>query len=395
MNKKTIRDIDVKGKKVLVRCDFNVPLDENKNITDNRRIVGAIPTIKYLLDNDCKVILCSHLGRPKGEVKKEFSLEPVAKELSRLLDREVKLADDIIGESAKSLTANMQNGEVVLLENVRFDSREEANDPEFAKELASMAELYVNDAFGTAHRAHSSTAGVASYLPAVAGFLMEKELNFLGTTLENPERPFMAILGGKKVSDKIGVIDSLLEKVDTLMIGGGMAYTFFKAMGYNVGNSICELDKLDLAKSLMEKAKEKGVKLMLPVDTKLGKEFSADTESKTVKYTEIPDGWEGFDIGEETIKLYEEELSKAKTVIWNGPVGLFEFDQFAVGTNSIAKYLGSLDGVTTIIGGGDSAAAIEKLGIGDKFTHISTGGGASLEFLEGKKLPGVECLLDK
>ena len=395
MNKKTIRDIDVKGKKVLVRCDFNVPLDENKNITDNRRIVGAVPTIKYLLDNDCKVILCSHLGRPKGEVKKEFSLEPVAKELSRLLDREVQLADDIIGESAKSLTANMKNGDVVLLENVRFDAREEANDPEFAKELASMAELYVNDAFGTAHRAHSSTAGVAAYLPAVAGFLMEKELNFLGTTLENPERPFMAILGGKKVSDKIGVIDSLLEKVDTLMIGGGMAYTFFKAMGYNVGNSICELDKLDLAKSLMEKAEEKGVKLMLPVDTKLGKEFSADTESKTVKYTEIPDGWEGFDIGEETIKLYEEELSKAKTVIWNGPVGLFEFDQFAVGTNSIAKYLGSLDGVTTIIGGGDSAAAIEKLGIGDKFTHISTGGGASLEFLEGKKLPGVECLLDK
>ena len=394
MNKKTIRDIDVKGKKVLVRCDFNVPLDENKNITDNRRIVGAIPTIKYLLDNNCKVILCSHLGRPKGEVKKEFSLEPVAKELSRLLDREVKLADDIIGESAKSLTANMQNGEVVLLENVRFDSREEANDPEFAKELASMAELYVNDAFGTAHRAHSSTAGVASYLPAVAGFLMEKELNFLGTTLENPERPFMAILGGKKVSDKIGVIDSLLEKVDTLMIGGGMAYTFFKAMGYNVGNSICELDKLDLAKSLMEKAKEKGVKLMLPVDTKLGKEFSADTESKTVKYTEIPDGWEGFDIGEETIKLYKDELSKAKTVIWNGPVGLFEFDQFAVGTNSIAKTLADVDAVK-IIGGGDSAAAVEKAGLAEKFTHISTGGGASLEFLEGKKLPGIEALQDK
>ena len=395
MNKKTVRDIDIKGKKVLVRCDFNVPLDENKNITDNRRIVGAIPTIKYLLDNDCKVILCSHLGRPKGEVKKEFSLAPVAKELSKLLDREVKLADDIIGESAKTLTANMENGDIVLLENVRFDAREEANNPEFAKELASMAELYVNDAFGTAHRAHSSTAGVAAYLPAVAGFLMEKELNFLGTTLENPERPFMAILGGKKVSDKIGVIDSLLEKVNTLMIGGGMAYTFFKAMGYNVGNSICELDKLDLAKGLMEKAKAKGVKLMLPVDTRVGKEFSADTESKTVKYTEIPDGWEGFDIGEETIKMYEEELSKAKTVIWNGPLGLFEFDQFAKGTNSVAQYLGNLKGVTTIIGGGDSAAAIEKLGIGNKFTHISTGGGASLEFLEGKKLPGVECLLDK
>ena len=395
MNKKTVRDIDLKNKKVLVRCDFNVPLDENFNITDNRRIVGALPTIKYLLENNCKVILCSHLGRPKGQVKKEFSLAPVAKELSKLLGREVKLAEDIIGPSAKELTSNMQNGEIVLLENVRFDSREEANDEKFAKELASMAEIYVNDAFGTAHRAHSSTAGVAKFLPAVAGFLMEKEINFLGTTLENPERPFMAILGGKKVSDKIGVIDSLLEKVDTLIIGGGMAYTFFKAMGYNVGNSICELDKLDLATSLMEKAKAKGVKLMLPIDTKVGKEFKEDTESKTVSYKEIPDGWEGFDIGAETIKMYEEELAKAKTVIWNGPVGLFEFDQFAIGTNSIAKFLGDMQGVTTIIGGGDSAAAIEKLGIGDKFTHISTGGGASLEFLEGKKLPGVECLLDK
>lgn len=395
MNKKTVRDIDLEGKKVLVRCDFNVPLDSELNITDNRRIVGALPTIKYLLDNNCKVILCSHLGRPKGEVKKEFSLAPVAKELSRLLGKEVKLAEDIIGPSAKNLTANMQNGEIVLLENVRFDSREEQNDLEFAKELASLAEVYVNDAFGTAHRAHSSTAGVANYLPAVAGFLMEKEINFLGTTLENPTRPFMAILGGKKVSDKIGVIDSLLEKVDTLLIGGGMAYTFFRAMGYGVGNSICEEDKLDLALSLMEKAKAKGVKLMLPVDTKVGKEFKEDTESKTVDYTAIPDGWEGFDIGEKTIELYKEELSKAKTVIWNGPVGLFEFDQFAIGTNSMAEFLGSLNGVTTIIGGGDSAAAIEKLGIGDKFTHISTGGGASLEFLEGKKLPGVECLLDK
>ena len=384
MNKKTVRDIDVKGKKVLVRCDFNVPLDENKNITDNRRIVGALPTIKYLLDNDCKVILCSHLGRPKGQVNKDFSLEPVAKELSRLLGKEVKLASDIIGESAKELTANMKDGEIVLLENVRFDSREEANDAEFAKKLASLAEIYVNDAFGTAHRAHASTAGVASYLPAVAGFLMEKELNFLGTTLENPERPFVAILGGKKVSDKIGVIDSLLEKVDTLMIGGGMAYTFFKSMGYNVGNSICELDKLDLAKSLMEKAKAKGVKLMLPVDTKVGKEFKEDTESKTVKYTEIPDGWEGFDIGAETIKMYQEELSKAKTVIWNGPLGLFEFDQFAIGTNEIAKTLADLD-ATTIIGGGDSGAAVAKAGLADKMTHICTGGGASLEFLEGKK----------
>ena len=392
MNKKTIRDIDLKDRKVLVRCDFNVPLDENFNITDNRRIVGALPTIKYLLNNNCKVILCSHLGRPKGEVKKEFSLAPVQKELSRLLGIEVKLADDIIGKSAKNLTENMKNGEVVLLENVRFDAREEANDREFAKELASMAEVYVNDAFGTAH---SSTAGVAEFLPAVAGFLMEKEINFLGTTLENPERPFMSILGGKKVSDKIGVIDNLLERVDTLLIGGGMAYTFVKAMGGKIGNSICEDDKLELALSLLEKAKQKGVKLMLPVDTRTGKEFDKNTESGIAKINEIPDGWQGFDIGDETIKLYEDELAKAKTVVWNGPLGAFELDQFAVGTNSIAKFLGNLEGVTTIIGGGDSAAAIEKLGISDKFTHISTGGGASLEFLEGKKLPGVECLLDK
>ena len=395
MNKKTIRDINLEGKKVLVRCDFNVPLDEKLNITDNRRIVGALPTIKYLLEKNCKVILCSHLGRPKGEVKKEFSLAPVAKELSRLLGKEVKLANDIIGESAKELTSNMNNGDIVLLENVRFDAREEANDKEFAKELASMAEIYVNDAFGTAHRAHSSTAGVAEFLPAVAGFLMEKEINFLGTALENPKRPFVAILGGKKVSDKIGVIDNLLEKVDALLIGGGMAYTFFKAMGYNIGNSICEEDKLELASSLIEKAKNKGVKLMLPIDNKIGKEVKEDTESKNVKVTEIPDGWQGLDIGEETIKMYEEELKDAKTVVWNGPLGLFEFDQFAEGTNSIARFLGKLENATTIIGGGDSAAAIEKLGIADEFTHISTGGGASLEFLEGKKLPGVECLLDK
>ena len=394
MNKKTVRDIDVKGKKVLVRCDFNVPQDENLEITDNRRIVAALDTIKYLLENNAKVILCSHLGRPKGEVKKEFSLLPVAKELSRLLGIEVKLASDIVGDSAKELTSNMKEGEVVLLENVRFDKREEANDPEFAKELASLADVYVNDAFGTAHRAHASTAGVANYLPAVSGFLIEKELNFMGGALENPKRPFVAILGGKKVSDKIGVIDALLEKVDTLMIGGGMAYTFFKAMGYNVGNSICELDKLDLATSLMEKAKAKGVKLMLPVDTKVGKEFSKDTESKVVKYTEIPDGWEGFDIGTETIEIYKKELETAKTVIWNGPIGLFEFDQFAIGTNEIAKKLAQIDAVT-IVGGGDCAAAVEKAGVADKLTHVSTGGGASLEFLEGKKLPGIECLQNK
>ena len=394
MDKKTIRDIDLKGKKVLVRCDFNVPLDENLKITDNRRIVGALPTIKYLLENDCKVILCSHLGRPKGEVKKEFSLRPVADELSRLLGKNVKLADDIIGESAKELTSNMKDGDIVLLENVRFDSREEANDAEFAKELASLAEVYVNDAFGTAHRAHASTAGVAEYLPAVSGFLIEKELKFLGKALNNPERPFVAILGGAKVSDKIGVIDSLLEKVDTLIIGGGMAYTFFKAQGYEVGNSLCELDKLDLAREAMEKAKNKGVKLILPVDTKVGKEFKPDTESKTVAWTEIPADWEGFDIGEKTIEIFSEEIRKAKTVVWNGPVGLFEFDQFAIGTNAIAKVLSEID-ATTIIGGGDSAAAVKKAGLQDKMTHISTGGGASLEFLEGKKLPGIECLLDK
>lgn len=394
MNKKTVKDIDVKGKKVLVRCDFNVPQDENGNITDNRRIVSSLETIRYLLEKGAKVILCSHLGRPKGEIKKEFSLAPVAKELSKLLGKEVKLAEDIIGESAKSLTANMQEGDIVLLENVRFDAREEKNDPEFAKEMAALAEIYVNDAFGTSHRAHATTAGVADYLPAVSGFLIEKELDFMGNALENPQRPFIAILGGKKVSDKIGVINSLLEKVDTLIIGGAMAYTFFKAQGYNVGDSICESDKLDLALELMEKAKQKGVKLMLPVDTKIGKEFEKDTESKTVKCTQIPDGWEGFDIGEETIKIYQEELKNAKTIVWNGPLGLFEFEQFAIGTNEIAKTLANVDAVT-IIGGGDSAAAIEKIGLSDKMTHISTGGGASLEFLEGKKLPGIECLQDK
>ena len=394
MNKKTVRDIDVKGKKVLVRCDFNVPQTEDGTITDNRRIVSALDTIKYLIENNAKVILCSHLGRPKGEFKKEFSLKPIAEELSKLLGKEVKLASDVIGESAQELTSNMKEGEVVLLENVRFHREETDNDPEFAKKLASLAEIYVNDAFGTAHRAHASTAGVAEYLPAVSGFLIEKEINFMGDALENPERPFMAILGGKKVSDKIGVIEALLEKVDTLLIGGAMAYTFFKSMGYEVGNSICELDKLNLAKEIMQKAKDKGVKLMLPVDTKVGKEFKPDTESKIVKYTEIPDDWEGFDIGTETIKMYVEELKKAKTVVWNGPLGLSEFEQFAAGTDTIAKTLAESDAVT-IIGGGDSAAAIERMGLSDKFSHISTGGGASLEFLEGKKLPGIECLQNK
>ena len=394
MNKKTIRDIDLENKKVLIRCDFNVPMDENKNITDNARIVAALPTIKYLLENNCAIILCSHLGRPKGEFKPEFSLKPVAKELSKLLNKEVIMANDVIGEDAKKKADELRNGEIMLLENVRFHREETDNDPEFSKQLASLAEIYINDAFGAAHRAHSSTAGVAQYLPAVAGFLIEKELKFLGNALNNPERPFVAILGGAKVSDKIGVIDNLLEKVDTLIIGGGMAYTFFKAQGYEVGKSLCELDKLDLAKELMEKAKNKGVKLMLPADTKIGKEFDINTESKTVKCTEIPADWEGFDIGEEAIKQFSEELRKAKTVVWNGPLGLFEFPQFAVGTNSIAKVLSEID-ATTIIGGGDSAAAVKKAGLQDKMTHISTGGGASLEFLEGKKLPGIECLMDK
>ena len=394
MSKKTIRDIDLKGKKVFVRCDFNVPMDENQNITDNRRIVSALPTIKYLIEQNCKIILSSHLGRPKGEVKPEFSLAPVAKELSKLLGQEVLMAKDVIGESAKTLAANLKEGQVMLLENVRFHREETDNDPEFAKQLASMAEVFVNDAFGTAHRAHASTEGISHYLPSVSGFLIEKELKFLGDALNNPVRPFVAILGGAKVSDKIGVIDSLLEKVDTLMIGGGMAYTFFKAQGYGVGNSLCEPDKCELALSLMKKAKDKGVKLLLPVDTVIGKEFKPDTESKTVAWTEIPDGWEGFDIGEKTIEMFKDELKTAKTIIWNGPVGLFEFDKFAVGTNSIAKALADLD-ATTIIGGGDSAAAVEKAGLADKMTHISTGGGASLEFLEGKKLPGIECLQDK
>lgn len=395
MHKKTIRDIDLKNKKVLVRCDFNVPFDEEGKISDNRRIVSALPTIKYLLENGCKIILCSHLGRPKGEFKKEFSLKPVAEELSRLLNVEVKLAEDVVGDSAKELTNNMKEGEIVLLENVRFEAGEEKNDEELSKKLASFAEIYVNDAFGTAHRAHSSTTGVASFLPAVSGFLIEKELEFLGNALENPQRPFVAILGGKKVSDKIGVIDSLLEKVDTLIIGGGMAYTFFKSMGYSVGKSICEEDKLELAQSLIKKAEEKNVKLLLPIDNVVADEFSPDANTKEVLSSEIPEGWEGLDIGPKTVELFKQELKNAKTIIWNGPLGLFEYEKFSNGTNEIAKCLANLNEATTIIGGGDSAAAVEKIGLADKMTHISTGGGASLEFLEGKKLPGIEALLDK
>ena len=395
MNKKTIKDIDLKGKKVFVRCDFNVPLDENGNITDNRRIVAALPTIKYLLEQNCKIILASHLGRPKGEVNPKFSLKPVSNELSKLLGKEVKLAEDVVGPSAKELTRNVKEGEIVLLENVRFDAREEKNDESLSKEFASMAEIFVNDAFGTAHRAHSSTAGIAEFLPAVSGFLIEKELEFLGSALENPQRPFIAILGGAKVSDKLGVIESLLEKVDTLIIGGGMAYTFFKSIGYSVGKSICELDKLDLAKELMEKAKQKNVKLVLPIDNVIAKEIAPDTESKVIDSDNIPDEWEGLDIGPKTVELFKEELKDAKTIIWNGPVGFSEYEIFANGTRSIAQALAEKEDAVTIIGGGDSAAAIEKMGLSNKMTHISTGGGASLEFLEGKKLPGIECLQDK
>ena len=395
MNKKTIRDIEVAGKKVLVRCDFNVPLDsETGKITDNRRIRAALPTINYLLDNNAKVILCSHLGRPKGEVNPKYSLKPVAEELSKLLNKKVTLAKDVIGEDAEKLTSNMENGDIILLENVRFHKEEEKNDPEFAKKLASFAEIYVNDAFGTAHRAHASTAGVADYLPAVSGFLIEKELEFLGSSLDNPERPFVAILGGAKVSDKIGVIENLLEKVDTLLIGGGMAYTFYKAQGHGIGTSICEEDKLDLAKEILEKAKQKGVNLLLPVDNHVSSEYSNDGESKFVESTEIPEGFMGLDIGPKTIENFKNVIKTAKTILWNGPLGVSEFDKFAEGTNQIAKALAESKAVT-IIGGGDSAAAIEKMGLADKMTHISTGGGASLEFLEGKVLPGIACLDDK
>ena len=396
MNKYTVKDLDVENKKVFVRCDFNVPLDKNQNITDLTRIKGALPTIKYLIEHNAKVILCSHLGRPKGKVVPEMSLKPVAKELSKELSKDVKIADDIVGPSAHSLIDNMKSGDVILLENVRFDPREEENDEEFCKELASLAEVYVNDAFGTCHRAHASTTGMVKYFKqAGCGFLIEKELEVLGDTLNNPERPFIGILGGSKVSSKIGVINSLLDKVDVLLIGGGMSYTFYKAMGYNIGDSICENDKLDEAKSCLQRAKEKNVKMFLPIDVVVAKEPLQTGEMRTVKCSEIPDGYAGCDIGAETIKIYKDELSKAKTIIWNGPVGIFEMDRFAVGTNEIAKYLATLTDCKTIIGGGDSASAINKIGLSDKMTHISTGGGASLEFIEGKPLPGIECLPDK
>lgn len=394
MNKKTVEDMNVAGKKVLVRCDFNVPLDENKNITDENRIVGALPTIKYLIDHNAKVILCSHLGRPKGEFNMKYSLAPVAKRLSEKLGKQVVMAADVIGESAKAAVAAMKDGDVILLENVRFHKEEEKNDPAFSKQLADLAEVYINDAFGTAHRAHASTAGVAAFLPAACGYLIQKEIEIMGGALSNPKRPFVAILGGAKVSDKIGVIENLIDKVDSLIIGGGMAYTFFKAMGYSIGTSICENDKVELAKSLIAKAKEKGVALLLPVDNMIADEFKADANMQVVKSDSIPDGWMGMDIGPETIKAYQETIKNAKTVIWNGPMGVFEMEKFANGTKNVAEALSMVEG-TTIIGGGDSAAAVEQLGYADKMTHISTGGGASLEYLEGIELPGIAALNDK
>ena len=394
MNKKTVKDIDVKGKKVLVRVDFNVPLDENKNITDETRINAALPTIKYLLDNGAAVILCSHLGRPKGEFNMKYSLAPVAARLKELFPGKVTFATDGIGDSAKAAVAAVKPGEIVLLENLRFHAEEEKNDPEFAKKLASYADIYVNDAFGTAHRAHASTAGVADYLPAVAGFLIGKELDLMGKALENPERPFVAILGGKKVSDKIGVINNLLDKVDTLIIGGAMAYTFFKAMGLETGKSLVEEDKIDLAKSLIEKAEKKGVKMLLPVDTIVADKFGEDANTENVDRDKIPEDMEGLDIGLKTRELFASEIKNAKTVIWNGPMGVFEIEKFAGGTKAVAAAMAECKGIT-IIGGGDSAAAVEQLGYADKMTHISTGGGASLEFLEGLELPGVAALNDK
>ncbi len=395
MNKKTIKDIDVRGKKCLVRVDFNVPMADGV-ITDTNRIQGAVPTIKYLVENNAKVILCSHMGRPKGEFNLKFSLRPVAEKLAEIIGKSVAFATDIIGEDAKAKVAALQDGEILLLENLRFHKEEEKNDKDFCKALSEYCDVYVNDAFGTAHRAHASTAGIAQYgfAPvAVAGFLIGKELSVMGGALDNPARPFVAILGGAKVSDKIGVINNLIEKVDTLIIGGAMAYTFFAAKGLSVGDSLCEKDKIELAKTLIAKAKDKGVNFLLPIDNIIGDRFSADAEAKLIE-GDIPDGWQGLDIGAKTVELFSGAIRGAKTVIWNGPMGVFEFDKFAGGTRAVAKALSETDAVT-IIGGGDSAAAVQQLGYADKMTHISTGGGASLEFLEGLELPGVACLNDK
>ena len=391
-NKKSVEDIDVSGKKVLVRCDFNVPMKDGK-ITDETRINGALPTIKYLLSKNAAVILCSHMGRPKGEFNPAFSLAPVAKRLSELLGQEVVLAADVIGEDAKAKAAALKPGEVMMIENVRFHKEEEKNDPAFAKELASMAEIYVNDAFGTAHRAHASTAGVADYLPAVCGYLIQKEI-VMGKALSDPARPFTAILGGAKVSDKIGVINNLIDKVDTLIIGGGMAYTFMRALGNTTGTSICEEDKLELASDLMKKARAKGVSFLIPVDNIVAREYKEDADFMRIYSDAIPDGWMGLDIGPTTQELFTKTIAGSGTVIWNGPMGVSEWENFAAGTRAVAKAVAECGGIS-IIGGGDSAAAVEKLGYADKMTHISTGGGASLEFLEGLELPGIACLQDK
>ena len=393
-NKKTIYDVDVKGKKVLLRCDFNVPQNkETGEITSNKRIVAALPTIRYLLDNGAAVIACSHLGKPKGEWKTKLTLAPVAKRLSELLGQEVIFASDIIGEDAKAKAAALQPGQIMLLENLRFDIREEKNGADFAKALADMAEIFVSDAFGTVHRAHASTAGVAAYLPAYSGLLVDKELSIMGKALDDPKRPFVAVLGGAKVSDKIAVINNLLEKADTIIIGGGMAYTFLKAQGKEIGKSLLEEDRLDYAREMIQKAADKGVKFLLPVDHLCAAEFSATAEPVLAE-GDIPADLMGMDIGPKTAELYADAVKGAGTIVWNGPMGVFEFDAFAGGTKAMAKALAE-SGAVTIVGGGDSASAVEKLGFADKVTHISTGGGASLEFLEGKELPGVACLLDK
>ena len=395
LNKKSVEDLDVKGKRVLVRCDFNVPLKDGE-ITNDKRIVAALPTIKYLMEQGAKVILCSHLGRPKGEYKPEFSLAPVAKRLSEYLGVDVPLAEDenVVGENAKKMAADLQDGQVMLLENVRYRAEETKNEENFSKELASLADLFVNDAFGTAHRAHCSSTGVASYLPAACGYLIQKEIRFMGGALADPKRPLVAILGGAKVSDKIGVISNLIDKCDTIIIGGGMAYTFMKYLGHNIGTSLLEADWVDKAGEMMQTAKDKGVKFLIPIDNRCGKEYKEDTEVLVCKSDDIPDGWMGLDIGPKTEKLFADAIDGAGTVIWNGPMGVSEWDNFASGTIAVAKAIAD-SGAISIIGGGDSVAAVTKLGFADQMSHISTGGGASLEFLEGKELPGIAALQDK
>lgn len=394
LTKKTVKDVDVKGKSILLRCDFNVPLDKLGNITDTKRIDESLDTVNYLIDNDAKIILCSHMGKPKGKFDKKLSLAPVAKYLSETLKKDVKLTKDVIGPDAQETVISLRPGELCLLENLRFELGEEENDDEFSRKLASLAQLYVNDAFGTCHRAHASTVGVTKYLPSACGFLIEKEINAINKIVDNPRRPLVAILGGAKVSDKIDVIDSLLEKVDTIIIGGGMSYTFMNALGYAVGNSICESDKISFAKDMMAKAKGNDVRFVLPLDVEAASKYSSDAPHKTMDADDIPEGWMGLDIGPKTIKLFSEVISQAGTVIWNGPLGVFEWKNYEKGTFEIAKALSDSDAIS-IVGGGDSAAAIEKFGFSDKMTHISTGGGAFLKFLEGKELPGLEAIDEK